>query len=109
MEIHMAANPNRPDGIDTEGKAVPPYEGRRESADVKEQEAARKGGAKVGGASGPVDDPEMSAPDPNDAPGGATGSPADEQSASQASQTDGDDEGVGPAHQPGTRRAEDRS
>jgi hypothetical protein len=105
----MSANPNSPDGIDTEGKAVPPYEGRRESADVDDPGAATKGGAKVGGASGPVSDPTMSAPDPVDTPGGATGSPPDEQPARQARQTESSDEGVGPAHQKGTRRGEDNS
>jgi hypothetical protein len=105
----MTANPNSPDGIDTEGKAVPPYDDRRDSADVADQDAASKDGAKVGGASRPVDNPEMSMPDANDTPGGATGSPSDEQPASQGSQTEGDDEGVGPAHQQGSRRAEDNS
>jgi len=76
---------------------------------VDDADAARKAGAKVGGASGPVNDPTMSAPDPEDTPGGATGSPSDEQPASQAPQTEGDDEGVGPAHQQGTRRGEDNA
>lgn len=105
----MSANPNSPDDVDTEGKAVPPYDDRRESADVDGPDAARNAGAKVGGASGPVDDPRMSAPDPEDTSGGATGSPSDEQPASRAPQTDSSDEGVGPAHHPGTRRAEDNS
>lgn len=37
-------DPNGPEGVDTEGKAVPPYEGRRESADVGgRQESSRDG------------------------------------------------------------------
>jgi hypothetical protein len=105
----MAADPNTPDGIDTEGKAVPPYEGRRQSADTRGSDAARKDGAKVGGATGPVEDEEMAAPDPAETPGGATGLPADEQPARETRQTDQSDPGVGPAHEPGTRRSEDQS
>ncbi|MEV4537493.1 hypothetical protein AB0J82_27315 [Asanoa sp. NPDC049518] len=103
----MSTNPNAAERVDTEGKAVPPYDGRRESADVDDADAARNAGAKVGGATGPVEDHAMSAPDPDDTPGGATGSPADEQPASQAKRTDSSDAGVGPAHTKGTGRAED--
>jgi len=103
----MATNPNSSDGIDTGGRAVPPYDGRRESADVNDDQSATRQGANVGGARGPVKDPEMSSPDPQNTPGGPTGSPADEQPARQASQTAPDEQGVGPSHEPGTRRAED--
>jgi len=51
----------------------------------------------------------MSGPDPDDTPGGSTGSPADEQPAGETTATGPDDEGVGPAHTPGTPRAEDQS
>jgi hypothetical protein len=113
----MAHDPDRPDGIDTEGKAVPPYEGRRESADVTDpsyrgptggEPASSREGARVGGATGPVVDDEPKAPDPADTPGGATGSPSDEQPASLAPQTDRDDDRVGPTHHEGTGRAEDQ-
>jgi len=103
----MTSNPNEPDDIDTSGRAVPPYEGRRTSADVGEQDESYAGGAKVGGATHPVVDDDFTAPDPQDTPGGRTGSPADEQPASTAPQTDLDDDRVGPAHQPGTPRGED--
>jgi hypothetical protein len=102
----MTNDPHRPDGIDTAGSAVPPYEGRRESADL-DQDAVREG-ARVGGATGPVPNEEMAAPDPAGTPGGSTGSPADEQPASASPQSDLDDGGVGPAHQPGTPRGEDQ-
>lgn len=104
----MSSDPNSPDGIDTEGRTLPPYEGRRESADVDDQDEASKEGAKVGGATGPVEDGDDKAADPATTPGGATGSPADEQPAREAPETDLDDDGVGPAHEPGTGRAEDQ-
>ena len=58
------------DDPDTAGRAVPPYEGRRETADVDPQEKSTKDGAKVGGATGPVEDDERKAPDPADTPRG---------------------------------------
>ena len=91
----------------TEGRAVPPYEGRRESADVDPAEAGTQDGANVGGATGPVADPESKAPDPAGTDRGATASPADEQPADQMPETEASDPGVGPAHVPGTTRAED--
>ena len=95
------------DDPDTEGKTVPPYEGRKESADVAGKEESTKGGAKTAGASGLVEDDEMKAPDPADTPRGEHAAPADEQPASQMPQTDLDDDGVGPAHTKGTQRGED--
>ncbi len=102
-------SPDTPDGIDTEGKAVPPYEGRKETADVEGKEQSTKDGAKTAGATGLVEDDEQKAPDPADTPRGATGSPSDEQPASQGAETDLDDDAVGPAHTGGTTRAEDQS
>ncbi len=49
----------------------------------------------------------MKAPDPADTERGATGSPADEQPASQMPETDLDDDRIGPAHTKGTGHAED--
>lgn len=69
------------DDPDTDGRAIPPYEGRRESADVGDQSESSKDGAKVGGATGPVADDQLKAPDPVQTEGGATTSPADEQPA----------------------------
>ena len=63
------------DDPDTEGRAVPPYEGRRETADVDPSEDSTKDGAKTAGATGPVEDPEMKAPDPADTDRGAVAIP----------------------------------
>ena len=104
----MTSDPNRPDGIDTTGKTIPPYEGRRESADIAEEEKSTRDGARVGGATGPTADAEPKAPDPARTPRGATGSPADEQPASESPETDLDDDLTGPAHEPGVGRAEDK-
>ncbi|WP_249266781.1 hypothetical protein [Mycobacterium colombiense] len=78
------------------GSAIPPYEGRQESA-VTEGE---------GGATRPAEDAEFKSASPSDTPGGATQSPADEQPASQMPETDLDDDRVGPAHVAGTRTGE---
>jgi hypothetical protein len=94
---------------DTEGSAVPPYAGRRESADVDDQSKSEKEGAKVAGATGPVRDDEMKAPDPADTERGGQASPADEQPADQMPESEASDAGVGPAHVVGTPRGEDLS
>ncbi|MEW2545336.1 hypothetical protein AB0910_06065 [Streptomyces sp. NPDC047002] len=105
----MARDPDEHRETDTRGKAVPPYEGRRKSADV-ESGAERSGSTpRRGGATGPVEDGSMKAPDPRRTPGGATGSPADEQPARRRRDgSEPDDEGTGPSHQPGVGRAEKR-
>ena len=105
----MTHDPDSPDGIDTENKAVPPYEGRRETADVAGTEESIRAGAKVGGATGPVEDDESKAPEPEATDRGATGSPADEQPATQMQQSDLDDDRVGPAHTAGTGRGEHKA
>src|SRR3954463_5881119 len=51
----MTTTPDNSGTADFEGKAVPPYEGRRESADVDDEEKRRRDGANVGGATGPVE------------------------------------------------------
>jgi hypothetical protein len=48
---------------DTGDRAVPPYEGRRETADVDPSDESTKDGARVGGATGPVEDDEQKAPE----------------------------------------------
>lgn len=78
------------------GSAIPPYEGRQQSAVTE--------GA--GGATRPAEDAEFKSASPSDTPGGATQSPADEQPASQMPETDRDDDRVGPAHVAGTRTGE---
>jgi hypothetical protein len=90
-----------------DGSTVPPYEGRREAADMDSGATAYRDGANVGGATGPVEDEKFTAADPGDTSGGATGSPADEQPASLAPETELDDDRVGPSHEAGTPRAED--
>lgn len=89
--------------------AIPPYEGRQTSAERIASSSAGEGtGANTAGAVHPVSDSKFKAPDPDDTPGGATASPADEQPASQAPETEAADEGVEGGHQSGVRRAEDQ-
>lgn len=94
---------------DTEDRTLPPYEGRRETADVDDQSKSEKEGAKTAGATGPVRDEEMKAPDPADTARGRQASPADEQPAEKMLESETSDPGVGPAHFSGTQRGEDLS
>jgi hypothetical protein len=83
---------------------VPPYEGRQKEA-KPDSGQGDDGGARTGGAVKPTSDASMK----DSSPSGGTASPADEQPASQASETDRDDDAVdSPAHTPGTGRAEDK-
>lgn len=87
---------------------IPPYEGRKESADADDQ--TYKGGVRTGGASAPTTDPDMKSEKPEDTERGATASPADEHPAGE--QSDGDSEEATTsetAHEPGSGRAEDNS
>jgi hypothetical protein len=77
------------------GGVVPPYEGRKESADT---DGEGEPGLKT------VDG--MTSPEPADTPGGATTSPADEQPATVDPDDEPADPGVGPAHVAGTTRGE---
>ena len=95
------------DDPDTEGSTIPPYEGRRASADIDDQSESVKEGAKVGGATGLVEDDQPKAPDPADTERGPVASPSDEQPADERPEGDDSDPGVGPAHTPGTSRGED--
>jgi hypothetical protein len=88
---------------------MPPYEGRKESGEVKAASSQSTGDANTGGASGPVADADYKSASPADTPGGSVKSPADEQPAAQAPESDLDDDRVGPAHVAGTRRGESRS
>jgi len=96
-----------PDDPETEGATLPPYEGRKDAADPSD-ESGTTADAGTGGASAPTDAGEMKSPEPADTPGGATASPSDEQPAADMPETDTDDDRVGPAHTPGTGRAEDK-
>jgi hypothetical protein len=89
--------------------AVPPYEGRQESAKpVGGEGAAEPSGARTGGATRPVEDSGYKGPAPDQTPGGATASPASEQPASQMPETDRGDDRVGPAHAAGVGRGEEK-
>jgi hypothetical protein len=87
--------------------AVPPYE-ERQTVAKPEGDSTKGDEAETGGAVKPVTDPEYKAEPPDQTAGGSTASPADEQPASQTSETDRDDDSVGPGHTPGTGRAEDK-
>ena len=87
-------------------RTVPPYEGRRDSGEVAETGSAREG-ARVGGATGPVEDADPKAPDPEDTSRGAVASPADEQPAGDTREGEPDEGATGPAHEPGIPRGED--
>jgi hypothetical protein len=104
----MTSGPNSDENPDTTGATVPPYEGRREAADVKGADESTKEGAKTAGATGPVEDDEAKAPDPDSTVRGAQASPADEQPASESTDTDLDPDLTGPSHDTGTPRAEDQ-
>ncbi|OBG28664.1 hypothetical protein A5764_02180 [Mycobacterium sp. 852002-51057_SCH5723018] len=82
------------------GSAVPPYEGR--------QESAAGGSEGAGGATGPAADSSFKSASPSDTPGGRSQSPADEQPASEMPESDRDDDSVGPAHVEGTGRGESK-
>jgi hypothetical protein len=88
--------------------AVPPYEGRKEAADVGD-DSTEAAGARTGGATRPTTDPDYKSPPPGETAGGATASPAQEEPASQMPETDRDPDAVdAPAHTSGTGRAEDQ-
>jgi hypothetical protein len=94
---------------DTTGRAVPPYEGRRETADVDSQDHTTKDGAKTAGATGPVQDDQPKAADPDATERGAVASPADEQPADQMPESEQSDPGIDLSHVAGTSRGEDLS
>ena len=83
---------------------VPPYEGRQTAA-KPDTGPGDDEGARTGGAVKPTSDADMK----SDSDSGGTTSPAQEQPASQARETNRDDDGVdSPAHTPGTGRAENK-
>jgi hypothetical protein len=88
------------------GGPVPPYEGRRDSADI-EQGGGDRDGVHVGGAAGPrtTDQP---ADEPAQTPGGRVASPAGAPATDEGAGYD-PAPGVGPAHQAGVGRAEDQA
>ncbi|WP_329453860.1 hypothetical protein [Streptomyces sp. NBC_01497] len=105
----MTSKRQDPEGVDTRGKTVPPYKGRKEGGRVRGHSESTENGPRTGGATGPVEDDAMKAPDPERTPGGATTSPAREKPAGGSHRSRRDPEkGTGPAHQQGVRRAEDQ-
>ncbi|MDJ0395808.1 hypothetical protein QMK17_21025 [Rhodococcus sp. G-MC3] len=101
------AEPEFTDEINDVEPVVPPYEGRKERADVHPQ--TEKAGPNAAGARGPVEDDQAKSPDPSKTPSGATASPADERPADEGSETEDSEPGVGPSHQAGVPKAEDKS
>lgn len=87
--------------------AIPPYDGRKTEASAEEE--TEKGGARTGGATAPVTDPDMKAPAPADTERGAVASPSDEQPASDTPDGEPGEASVGPSHTPGTGKGEEKS
>jgi hypothetical protein len=85
---------------------IPPYEGRKTSADSGE--TTEKAGARTGGATAPTTDPDYKSPAPGDTAGGTTASPPQGEPAGRHSAPDSGDDMVGPAHTPGTGRGEQK-
>ena len=90
-------------------RPLPPYDDRRQTADVdQDDDKLHRDGANVGAATGPVEtDDSLDSPEPTETTRGPVASPADEQPAAGMAQDRDSDEGVGPAHYPGTQRGED--
>jgi hypothetical protein len=90
-------------------RPLPPYDDRRESADVDtDDEKLRRDGAYVGGATGPVETDASRKSEPKeDTARGAEASPSDEIPAADTPEDTPTDPGVGPAHYAGTQRGED--
>lgn len=85
--------------------AVPPYEGRQRTAKPEGQQTEDQG-ARTGGAVKPATGNDYKSAPPGDTAGGATTSPAEEQPASQASESGREDDRTGPSHVPGVGKAE---
>jgi hypothetical protein len=94
--------------VDTAGKAVPPYEGRRKAGDVDPQEESTKDGVKVGGATGPVADDELKSEPREETERGAIATPAQEEPASESGGADPGPAATGPSHTSGVTRGEDQ-
>jgi hypothetical protein len=102
------SNPGEVEG-DPTGRPMPPYDDRRQSADVDSEQDLHKDGANVWAATGPVVNADMKSTPKEDTPRGAEASPADEQPASEMPETDLDQDMVGPDHYKGTGRGENES
>lgn len=109
----MSITPGDPGPTDPASgdRPVPPYDDRRQSADVDaDDEKLHREGANVGAATGPVEtDDELKREEPGETERGAVASPADEQPAAESGGDDPGPAATGPAHHPGTQRGEDMS
>lgn len=99
-------HPNANEEPDTTDKTVPPYDDRKERGSVDNRDKSVKEGARTAGATGPVEDDEMKSGTGSSRD--AEGSPADEQPAGESGGSAPGEAAVGPAHQSGTPRGEDR-
>lgn len=89
------------------GGVLPPYEGRKQSAEPDQEGGSMRGGVRVGGATGPVDDDEYKAPSPGDSAQERTTSPADEQPAADMPDGPSAEDGAdAPAHISGVPKGE---
>jgi hypothetical protein len=61
----MTTSPNA-DDPDTEGKTLPPYDGRKEQADIGDADESTPDGAETGGATRPVQEDGADASNPKD-------------------------------------------
>ena len=91
-------------------RAVPPYEGRKETANPEGSTATGEvGGADVGGGTRPTTSPGTDAPAPASTPGGEYASPADEQPVREGDESAEEARGESaPTHTPGVGRGEDK-
>lgn len=91
-------------------RAVPPYEGRKETANPEGSTATGEvGGADVGGGTRPTTSPGTGEPVPSSTPGGEHASPANEQPVRSGDKSADDAGGESaPTHTPGTGRGEDK-
>jgi hypothetical protein len=95
-----------------QGSTVPPYEGRKDSADVAskdDDDGTVKQGVEVGGAARARETEGMNSPHPDDTPRGEHATPADEQPASESGGDAPDEGSTGPAHYSGVPKGEDRA
>ena len=104
----MTTIPN-PDDPDTEGKAVPPYDGRQKSGEVGGPEETSQDGAHTGGAGRPAESDTDEVDDPTQTERGQHASPADEQPAEGGSKASEPGGTSGASHEPGSGRAEDKA
>jgi hypothetical protein len=90
--------------------AVPPYEGRKETANPEGATATGEvGGVDVGGATSPASTDSADEPAPSSTPGGEYASPANESPVGRDEELEDDPGGVGgPSHTTGVERGEDQ-